>query len=204
MATGDPVVWPLWQQARHGPGNILISPAAVSEVLGMLALGARGKTAKELSTVPSLATQVAQDKVLSASLAAQGESIQFTNGIFAQSGLALVDAFRTSVQQLQGDIQALDMKGHPQESEDAINAWVAKNTHDQIPQVLSDLPSQSDLVLVNALYFKGQWAEPFPKTHTVPETFTLSDGQESSVSMMHGDVPALYGEDGQVQLLDLL
>jgi len=40
------------------------------------------------------------------------------------------------------------------------------------------------LVLTNAIYFKGDWAEQFDKKQTKDEDFTLADGNKKKVPMM--------------------
>jgi serine protease inhibitor len=41
------------------------------------------------------------------------------------------------------------------------------------------------LVLVNAVYFKGLWLDPFSVANTVPEVFHLSSTESKEVPMMH-------------------
>ena len=57
----------------------------------------------------------------------------------------------------------------PKESRKQINAWVAKATRNLITEVLNpedDNPSTVHVV-ANAIYFKGEWRDPFDKEDTV-------------------------------------
>jgi serpin B len=68
---------------------------------------------------------------------------------------------------------------------DTINGWVKQQTKGKIEEIV-DSPISADKVmfLINALYFKGQWATQFdPKmTHDAP--FTLQDGSTINVPTM--------------------
>jgi serpin B len=48
------------------------------------------------------------------------------------------------------------------------------------------------MILVNAIYFKGQWNEPFKASATQPELFTMLDGTKAKTPMMRGFLPARY------------
>ena len=43
------------------------------------------------------------------------------------------------------------------------------------------------MILTNAIYFKGEWAEPFPADGTKDDDFALVDGTKAHVPMMHKD-----------------
>ncbi len=68
----------------------------------------------------------------------------------------------------------------------AINAWVARQTHGKIAELLSSaaLPETTRLVLTNAIHFKGKWAQPFDPQRTVMAPFHASDEQSSEVAMI--------------------
>ncbi len=66
-----------------------------------------------------------------------------------------------------------------------INGWVSQQTQDKIKELLPDgmLDEFTRLVLVNAIYFKGEWQGPFEDgTNDAP--FTLLDGGQVSVPTM--------------------
>ena len=68
----------------------------------------------------------------------------------------------------------------------AINDWVENNTEGKIKNLVSegDINPLVKLVLVNAIYFKGQWAYKFNKEKTVKMPFHLADGSKHDVDMM--------------------
>ncbi len=67
-----------------------------------------------------------------------------------------------------------------------INLWVEKKTHGRIKDLIKDgmLNQATKLVLVNAVYFKGDWATKFHEGATKKDDFVLSDGKTVQVDMM--------------------
>jgi serpin B len=64
---------------------------------------------------------------------------------------------------------------------DTINGWVKQRTEGKIEKIL-DKPS--DVVLVNAVYFKSRWAVVFDKKLTKPEFFSLTRSRQEMVPTM--------------------
>jgi RNA polymerase sigma factor (sigma-70 family) len=78
-----------------------------------------------------------------------------------------------------------------------INGWVEDQTHDKIKDMIpADVMDEMAkklvrLILTNAIYFKGEWAEVFREADTKDEDFVLAGGSKVRVPMMrHGDMKA--------------
>ena len=68
---------------------------------------------------------------------------------------------------------------------DKLHAWISQKTFGKITKILTNPPDPTTLlILVNTLYFKGKWIEPFPKKFSYYRNFTNSDGTVSKVKMM--------------------
>ena len=65
--------------------------------------------------------------------------------------------------------------------------------------IVKELPPSTQMVLVNAIYFKAGWADPFKKEDTKKATFTKSNGKTMKVDMMQQARRALYHEDDFMQ-----
>ena len=78
-----------------------------------------------------------------------------------------------------------------------INQWVEEKTKERIKNLIPPgaLNRLTRLVLTNAIYFKGQWATPFPESGTKPQEFTTVEGQKLPVPTMNasGLPGARYG-----------
>nr|BAE42644.1 unnamed protein product [Mus musculus] len=83
-------------------------------------------------------------------------------------------------------MEELDFKGATEQSRQHINAWVAKKTEDKITELLSSgsVNSNTPLVLVNAIYFKGNWEKQFNKEDTQEMPFNVTKDVVKPVQMM--------------------
>jgi len=77
-----------------------------------------------------------------------------------------------------------------------INSWVSENTNQKIKDILSagDVNALTRLILVNAIYFKGDWERKFDATVTAQEDFQVSATETVKVPLMFmKKVKAVYG-----------
>lgn len=86
-----------------------------------------------------------------------------------------------------------------------INVWVEKKTNDKIKDLLtqSDLTSLTRLVLVNAIYFYGDWENPFQKSETVPNDFLISEKNKVKVPFMNETGRYNYYEDSKIKAIEM-
>ena len=67
-----------------------------------------------------------------------------------------------------------------------INQWVSGVTNKKIENFLAEpLNPSTRMILVNAIYFKGDWAKKFDITDTKKEKFYLCDGSSVDTDMMN-------------------
>lgn len=85
------------------------------------------------------------------------------------------------------ELQLFPFRTDAEGSRLAINQWVEKTTHHMIKNLLppSSIDSTTNLVLVNAAYFKGIWVNKFNPNLTKPEIFYVSPNKQIRVDMMH-------------------
>ncbi|WP_051250743.1 serpin family protein [Paenibacillus harenae] len=85
-----------------------------------------------------------------------------------------------------------------------INKWVDKQTNGLIPTILDEpVPEMTKLLLMNALYFDGNWETPFEPEDTKDRDFTDSDGKVRSVPFMHQEGGFEYEETETYQAVRL-
>jgi serpin B len=67
-----------------------------------------------------------------------------------------------------------------------IDDWVENKTEGMVPGLMGDEPMDPNTValLVNAVYFKGAWTNPFDPDKTRSGEFTLADGSKTVVEFM--------------------
>lgn len=88
-----------------------------------------------------------------------------------------------------------------------MNTWVESQTNNRIKNLVSaiDLDSNTCGVLLNAIYFKGNWAEPFHEENTKEEDFHISKENTIKVPMMHQTSRFNYANSSELnaQLLEM-
>ena len=84
-----------------------------------------------------------------------------------------------------------------------INNWAKTKTHGKIEKILNDeLSDMPRLVLVNALYFLGEWVMPFEANSTHDDVFHGKSGNRV-VPFMHANMDIRYYEGETFQLIIL-
>ncbi len=86
-----------------------------------------------------------------------------------------------------GGVFPADFVNNAEAEAGKINAWVAEQTRGRIQAAVdpATLDALTRMILVNAIYFRGQWTEPFSEGATRPRDFMLSEGQTVRAEMMY-------------------
>ncbi|MBA2315475.1 MAG: serpin family protein, partial [Chloroflexi bacterium] len=84
-------------------------------------------------------------------------------------------------------VNLVDFATDPQAARLLINAWASEQTRERIPEVLKpdDITADTRLALVNAIYLKAPWYQPFAADRTSTDPFTRPDRSVVDVPMMH-------------------
>jgi serpin B len=82
---------------------------------------------------------------------------------------------------------------------------VEDQTEDKIANLIpaGSLPKDSKLVLTNAVYFKGDWADPFDEKRTTDEDFHLTASEKVKTPLMHQQDDFRYAGGDGLQVLEL-
>jgi len=183
----------LKQLAKDQPvANIFISPYSASTVLQMVGNGAAGQTKTEMQQVLET-TGLSSDAVSTAnkeiaqSLNSGNTNIILTtaNAIWYRQDAHVKPEFIARNQQFFGaTVDGLNFQDP--HSVDIINAWASDKTHGKISRIADGMinPKYTQLLLANAVYFKGKWAEPFDAKETKDRPFHLRGGSQKNVPMM--------------------
>ena len=70
----------------------------------------------------------------------------------------------------------------------SLNGWVENETNGKIKDILEAISPDEVMFLVNAIYFKAIWTNPFDAAKTADLPFTLATGASVNVPMMVGQV----------------
>jgi serpin B len=200
----------LAEMARMQP-NIALSPASISQALSMAFAGARGATASQLAAAldftlppPRLGAAFnAADRSLT-NVNGPEATLDVANALYGQTGQRFRQALLDVLARDYGaGLRTADFE-HATEAARAINAWVSAQTRGKIPTLLGpgDLDPLTKLVLVNAVYLKAKWLEPFTHQDTFPAAFHAPGGTEK-VPTMHQTGTFGYMQGDGYQALEL-
>jgi len=185
--------------------NVFISPASISLALTMTLNGAEGETFDQMANVLGLTGLEIEDinsvnaDLLEIDWARYGiEDLSIVNSLWADRGFSFEPGFMKVNRDVYGArITTLDLQDP--ETPERINAWVRDATRERIDRIVGVIPDFAVLYLINAVYFKGAWKEPFEEKNTEEEDFFLLDGTPTRVPMMFnsGSYRYLDGEGFQ-------
>ncbi|CAM9192847.1 unnamed protein product [Lampetra fluviatilis] len=77
------------------------------------------------------------------------------------------------------------MNGTADEDARRVNEWALRKTGRRVGDLVTGLGADTRLLLLSALYFKGEWKTKFNVENTVPRQFLLPMGQTKMVEMVH-------------------
>ena len=92
------------------------------------------------------------------------------------------------------DIAELDFLRNSFIATNAINKWISEKTRGKITNILGSLPPDTQLIVANAVYFNGNWADPFSPEETRTEDFYVSATETLSVPTMFQHADVAYAE----------
>ncbi|XP_077876569.1 serpin B6 isoform X1 [Ictidomys tridecemlineatus] len=177
--------------------NVFYSPISISSALAMVLLGAKGTTAVQMAQVLSLnkssssgggdVHQGFQSLLTELNKRDTQYLLRTANRLFGEKTYDFLSSFKDSCENFyQTEMEELDFLNATEQSRKHINTWVAKETEDKITELLSpgSLDEITKLVLVNAIYFKGNWDKQFDKQLTRERPFKVSKNEEKPVQMM--------------------
>ncbi|NP_001089382.1 leukocyte elastase inhibitor isoform X2 [Xenopus laevis] len=199
---------------NNSTGNLFFSPISLSTALAMVFLGTKGKTAEQMSK--TLHFDAVKDlhsnfQTLNAEINKKDVStyaLNLANRLFGEKTFNFLPNFLSSVKkQYSADLGTVDFISALEDARKEINKWVSEQTKGKIPEVLSTgtVDRSTKLVLVNAIYFKGDWAKKFNAEHTTDMPFQLNKKEQKTVKMMYQKekLPFNYIPDINCRILEL-
>ncbi|MBO4340200.1 MAG: serpin family protein [Bacteroidales bacterium] len=191
-------------------GDFIISPLSMQFLLGMLLDGAQNGTADEICKVLGYgAGEVGAVNEYCLAMLEQLPSLDkvtklsIANAIFVNKMCSLKDSYKSTVgKYYQAEVSNLDFSDGAG-SLKTINGWCNKQTNGMIPKVLNSVSSDMLAYLLNAMYFKSEWKEKFPKSNTASETFTAENGATKKVPMMKNEKEFYYQDNDDFRVVKL-
>ncbi|KAK1677323.1 hypothetical protein QYE76_038171 [Lolium multiflorum] len=178
-------------RAAAGRGsNFIVSPLSIHAALALVAAGARDETLQEL--LGFLGSASLDELHDAAWLGLVGKlngltQTSFACGVWADRGHELQPEFMaTAASRYAATAESVDFSLEAEKARRRVNAFVEDATNGLVRDVLppGSVDSTTVVVLANALYFKGAWAQPFDQSATFTAPFHTPDGSVVRVPFM--------------------
>ncbi|XP_050986639.1 leukocyte elastase inhibitor-like isoform X2 [Labeo rohita] len=115
-------------------------------------------------------------------------ALSLANRLYGEQSYQFVEKFLNDAKRYyEAGLEKVDFIKKSDAARVDINKWVEKKTQEKIKDLLPNgsIDAMTRLVLVNAIYFKGNWKEKFPKEATTDGQFKLNKTQSKPVKMMN-------------------
>ena len=204
----------LYKKLAEKEGNIVFSPYSISSALAMAYAGARGETAEQMAKVLGITKLGDRVHPAHADLGQRLKSgggkdkpeFHVANSLWGQRGMPFLPEFlNLTKRHYDGGFREVDFVDDTEGARRTINGWVGEQTKEKIPELLKPnvLSSDTQLVLTNAIYFKGDWALPFNSYATKDGPFHCSPTNSVTVPLMSQEATLRYAEAGDARVLEL-
>lgn len=119
------------------------------------------------------------------------------NHIYVKEGEKLKEKFyEVATKKFNAGVEAINF-GETQSAADHINEWVEENTNGKIHDIIKPnmLSASTELILLNAIYFKALWALPFDRYNTHTDLFHVNKEMKitNNVEFMYITKTFAYG-----------
>ncbi len=187
--------------ANSQESNLFYSPYSIASAVGMAYNGAVGATKEEMAEVfhwediSAETFNIGQKYLYNALNSKENVTINVANSIWRNdvNVATIKDSFINDNKEVfDASYDTLDLS--KQKSIDKINQWISERTEEMIPNMLQE-PFDEDtaMLLINGVYFYGDWLNEFDKEATYEQIFHGSSGN-NLVQMMHQSETFRYGQ----------
>ncbi len=176
--------------AKGSTQNVVISPLSAYIALSMALNGAVGSTREQMAQALGITGDTVgqlnerERAVLTALNGNDKVQLKIANAIFVNKNTPIKSSFIDLCKHIyDAQAECLDFKNSNVLT--SINAWCNSKTEGKIPAIIDSLSASEKIVILNAVYFKGEWANAFKKTDTQDDKFITASGDITDVKMMH-------------------
>jgi serpin B len=170
--------------------NVFFSPTSIFTAFAIAYEGAKDNTASEMKDVFGFESDESKRRMGFADMQKQLNMKQQNNTISLANALWIAENFKvlpeyvdTAKTYYNSEVESVNFASK-EKGIDLINSWVDEKTHGKIKKIFEELDPATELVITNAIYFKGIWEEPFEKTKTTVGDFHVGIDNAVKVPMM--------------------
>jgi len=172
-------------------GNIVLSPVSAALDLSMLLNGADGQTQQEMLSALSLSgsdlSAINQANALLIKVIrtpARSIILSVADSVWVDRRRAMLRPEYVKATRTWYEAEMTDLDFSSPGAATRINGWASTETHGRISKVLDRIDPADLVLLLNAVYFKGEWTHKFDPAKTQQRDFALAGGSVKQVPRM--------------------
>jgi serpin B len=183
--------------------NLVISPLSLNMAMAMVWNGANGETKQAIQQAIGMSDYAESEvnayfkKLREAMVKTDPTTkLAIANSIWTRMGFPVkADFYSVNQHFYNARVNEIDFSSPA--TVDIINQWCSDNTNGLISKMIDNIPNNLMMYLINAIYFKGKWADEhtFSVSSTLRETFYRENGQITSAMMMKQTNMSGYYQD---------
>ena len=176
--------------------NLIISPLSIFQVLSLATNGAKGETKSEMLDVlqSDNIDELNEINYKILSIVKDFSTVDIANAVMTK--FTPLEKFCNIADKYLAPIE-------PLKSVEQVNNWCSNKTHGKIDKILETLNPLTVMILLNAIYFKGEWISQFEHELTKNLSFFNFGNEEKQVETMTQIEYFNYYEDKKVQIVEL-
>lgn len=193
--------------------NIFFSPFSIHTALGMTYEGADGTTAEQMRNVLNYSENDIERQSSFAKLfntlydnSKGNYQLNIANAIWNEQTFPFKQSFFDVIDNYYyGKSNPVDFINEPEKQRLTINKWVEDQTQQKIKDLLTKetVGPETNMILVNAIYFKGDWKNQFDVDDTIDAEFSISENEKVTVKMMNQTEHFKFFEDEGFKYIEL-
>ncbi|XP_064484525.1 leukocyte elastase inhibitor A-like [Ornithodoros turicata] len=193
-------------ESVRGGCNVLLSPFSIAQALTLIVVGSQGPTHDQILKILGEADEASLNKKFDAAKPdVLGHKIQFLlgNRLYARPPHSVLSTYAKAIQSVHGDSSELTPENKKNVTN--VNAWVSGITKRRLSKAVTESSSLPDLLVINAVYFRGVWASRFERELVFKSPFYVKGDETVTVDMMFSrrDTPFLSAKEFDCQVLEL-
>ena len=183
--------------------NICISPLSIYQVVSLISNGATGKTQNEIlkalipdsniNTKTQFKLNQNNNRIINL-YGSNNKHVKIANAVMTKRNL--LSSFLKYCKKYDAFVE-------PLKSTEQVNKWCSEKTNGKINNIIENI-NNVEMILLNAVYFKSDWANKFKFKNTKMRDFTNSNNEIVKVKTMYQEFNSInYYEDEKLQMIEL-
>ncbi len=193
--------------------NLVISPFSISTAMAMAYGGADGETKNQMSEslffdpdMDIFHKEFSDHVSMIENLAGEDLKFNIANGMWVQYDYPLLNSYIETIKENYGSVlHEADFKDALEKEREEINKWVEEKTEQKIKELIQEgvLCDDTQMVIVNAIYFLSKWLHEFEEELTKKREFYPEASHAVEAEFMEEEAYYKYYEDEYAQVIEI-